>query len=327
MRAIVIKKPGGPEALALEIRPDPTPAVDQVLIEVKAFGLNQAEIHFRSGAWGNAAEITGIECVGVVRHDPGNQFRPGDKVAAIVGGMGRDLNGSYAELVVVPSSNVVSIKSDLPWETLAAIPESYATAWTALIGILHLSANQTLLVRGATSALGQAAVNIAVNLGARVIATTRKSERASLLYGLGAHEVILETTALAMRIREDHRAGIDAVLDIIGNSTTLDSLAALRRGGTVCQVGFLGGGGSLTLEPVFQIPGGRYLTTFASALTLGSAEFPLCEIPFQQIVDFVAAGAYEALPHRVFGFEEIQEAHRVMESGTQLGKMVVVIRA
>jgi NADPH:quinone reductase len=323
MRAIVIKQYGGPEVLHVERRPDPIPAPDQVLIEVKAFGLNHAEVYFRSGAWGEVAEITGIECVGTVRHDPGKQFRGGEKVAAIVGGLGRNLNGSYAELVAVPRSNVVAIKSDLPWETLAAIPESYATAWTALMGILKVGAGHTVLIRGATSALGQAAVNIAAAADARVIATTRKSDRAPLLRELGAHEVLTECLDLSRRIRDAHPDGIDAVLDIVGNTTVLDSLSALRRGGAVCEVGFLGGGGPLTLEPVFQVPSGRHLTTFASALVTGSAEFPLSEIPFQAIVDRVAAGQYKAKPARVFRFDQIQEAHRAMEAGAFSGKLVV----
>lgn len=325
MRAIVIKEYGGPEVLVVEQRPDPTPTADQVLVEVKAFGLNHAEIYFRSGTWGDVAEITGIECVGLVREDPGTQFRRGEKVIAIVGGMGRNLNGSYAELVAVPRNNVTAIKSDLAWEALAAIPESYATAWTSLIGILQLKAGDTALIRGATSALGQAGINIAVNLGARVIATTRRTERAALLRGLGAHEVLVETPELSKSIRESHPQGIDAALDIVGNSTVLDSLAALRRAGRACQVGFLGGGPPLTVEPVFQIPSGRHLTTFASAIVTGSPEFPLSEIPFQEIVNRVAAGTYKAKPARVFRFEEIRKAHRTMEAGAQPGKMVVLV--
>ena len=222
MRAIVIKHHGGPEVLAVEQRPDPTPTPDQVLIDVKAFGLNHAEVYFRSGAWGEVAEITGIECVGTVRVDPGKQLQRGQKVAAIVGGLGRTLNGSYAERVAVPRSNVVAFESDLPWETLAAIPESYCTAWTALIGILEVNAGNTVLIRGATSALGQAAVNIAAGAGARVIATTRKEERAPLLRKIGAHEVLIESPQLSNRVRASHPEGVDAVLDILGNTTALD---------------------------------------------------------------------------------------------------------
>src|SRR5215475_10354060 len=122
MRAIVIKQYGGPEVLAIEERPDPKPESGQVVIEVKAFGLNHAEVYFRKGAWGDVAEISGIECVGLVKADPAGVFSPGQKVLALVGGLGRSRNGSYAELVAVPSTNVVAIDTTLPWEELAAIP-------------------------------------------------------------------------------------------------------------------------------------------------------------------------------------------------------------
>jgi NADPH:quinone reductase len=243
MRAIVIKEYGGPEVLAIEERPDPKAKPGEVVIEVKAFGLNHAEVYFRKGAWGDVAEITGIECVGLVKDNPEGRFLPGQKVAAVVGGMGRSRNGSYAELTSVPTTNVVAINTDLPWEDLAAIPESYITAWTGIEGILSLTKGQTIAIRGATSALGQAAVNIAAHLGAHVIATTRNSAREDLLKRLGAEEVLIESAGLSGTVLERHLGGIDAVLDIVGNTTVLDSLAMLRRNGRVCQVGFLGGGG------------------------------------------------------------------------------------
>jgi NADPH:quinone reductase-like Zn-dependent oxidoreductase len=323
MRAIVIKRYGGPEVLALEERPDPKPEPGHVLIEVRAFGLNHAEIYFRKGAWGDVAEISGIECAGVVRADPDGRLTPGQRVIAMVGGLGRSLDGSYAELTNVPASNVAAVTTDLPWEELAAIPESYATAWTSLCGILAIAPGQTVMIRGATSALGQAAVNVAAQVGATVVATTRQSSRAAMLEGLGANEVLLEAAELSKVLRERHPHGIDAVLDIVGNSTILDSLAMLRRSGHACLVGFLGGGGPLTLEPVFQMPSGRHLSVFASALVTGTPEFQLAEIPMQTIVDRVAAGAYKAKPVRVFRFDEIAAAHRLMESGEANGKIVV----
>jgi NADPH:quinone reductase len=325
MRAIVIKQYGGPDVLAIEERPDPRPKAGHVVIEVKAFGLNHAEVYFRQGAWGDVAEISGIECVGLVRSDPDGRFAAGQKVMAIVGGMGRSLDGSYAELVRVPASNVAAVTSDLPWEALAAIPESYATAWTALIGILALAPDQTVAIRGATSALGQAAVNIAAAAGARVLATTRNASRTAMLESLGASEVLLEAPDLASKLRERLPQGIDAVLDIVGNTTILDSLALLRRGGHACLVGFLGGGGPLALEPVFQIPSGRQLSVFASALVMGTPDFPLSEIPFQTIVERVAAGAYKAKPAQVLRFDQIQAGHRLMETGGAGGKIVVTI--
>lgn len=324
MRAIVIKRYGDPEVLQIEERPDPQPQPGHVVIDVKAFGLNHAEIYFRKGLWGDVAEISGIECVGVVRSDPDGCFVPGRKVMALVGGLGRSI-GSYAEQVCVPSSNVIAVDTDLPWEDLAAIPESYATAWTALVGILALTKDQVVAIRGASSALGQAAVNIAAHAGARVIATIRNPARAALLERLGAKEVMLESLELAKRMHERHPQGIDAVLDIVGNTTMLDSLAMLRRGGRACMVGFLGGGDPVSVEPVFQIPSGRHLTVFASALVTGTPEFSLDEIPFQAIVDRAAAGLYRAKPAKVFAFDDIQDGHRLMEAHGAGGKIVVRI--
>jgi len=323
MKAIIITRYGGPEVLEIQQRPDPEPTPGQVIIEVRAFGLNHAEVYFRRGIWGDVAEITGIECVGVVKADPEGRFRKGESVLAVVGGMGRNLNGSYAELVSVPTSNVAAVTSDLKWEDLAAIPESYATAWTALFGILKVESGQTVIIRGATSALGQAAVNLASHAGVRVVATTRNANRAAMLQRLGASDILIEATDLSRGVRKRYHQGVDAVLDIVGNTTVLDSLTMLRRGGGACVVGFLGGGGPLSVEPVLQIPSGRFLSVFASALVTGSSEFPLSEIPFQDIVDRVAAGTYKAKPARVFGFDDIQLAHRVIESGEAGGKLVV----
>jgi NADPH:quinone reductase-like Zn-dependent oxidoreductase len=133
----------------------------------------------------------------------------------------------------------------------------------------------------------------------------------------------LESPELSKRLRERHPHGIDGVLDIVGNTTVLDSLAMLRRGGHACLVGFLGGGGPLALEPVFQMPSGVHLSVFASALVTGAPAFPLSEIPFQAIVDRVAQGAYRAKPAKVSRFEDIQDAHRLMESNEAGGKIVV----
>ncbi|TWB82367.1 NADPH:quinone reductase-like Zn-dependent oxidoreductase [Nitrospirillum amazonense] len=323
MKAIVIKQYGGPEVLAIEERPDPVARAGHVLIEVKAFGLNHAEIYFRRGAWGEVAEISGIECAGLVRSDPSGQFRPGQTVVGLVGGMGRSLNGSYAELTLVPVSNVVAVETDLSWEDLAALPESYATAWSAIISILKLKRGQTLVIRGATSALGQAAVNIAADLGVLAIGTTRRYARAGLIEAAGAHAAMIEGPELSTTLRREHKDGVDAVLDIVGNSTVLDSLAMLKRDGEVCLIGFLGGGEPLSLQPVFNIPSGRRLSVFASALVLGGSEFPLSEVPFQSLIDKATSGAYRATPAHVFGFDDIREAHSLMESGDAKGKIVV----
>ncbi|WP_203974547.1 zinc-binding alcohol dehydrogenase family protein [Planotetraspora silvatica] len=322
MRAIVIERFGGPDCLVYAELPEPEPMSGQVVIEVKAFGLNHAEMHMRRGEWAEAAKVSGIECVGLVKACPGGEFPVGAKVAALMGGLGRTIDGSYAEYTRAPASNVALIESDLPWAELAAIPETYATAWTCLFRNLEVAQGQTLVIRGATSAFGQAAVNLAVNAGARVIATTRDRGRFALLEDLGADRGELEGPELSQRIAEAKR--IDAVLDLVGNSTILDSLAMLRRGGRACLAGWLGGLGPIAdFNPLLQMASGVYLTFFAS-FVFGTPGFPLSDVPLQAIAEQVAAGRLKAKPSRVFGFEEIREAHRVMEAGEAAGKMVVV---
>jgi len=327
MRAIIRKDYGGPEQLQLRDRPEPEMSPGSVVVHVRALGLNHAEIYFRMGLWGEVAEISGIECVGEVKADPSGRLKPGQKVLALMGGMGRSINGSYAEYVNVPAAHVVPIDSTLSWEELAALPESYATAWISLHRNLELAAGQTVLIRGATSALGQAAVNIARAAGARVIATTRNPNRQATLEGIGAEQVLLDAPDLAGRVRRQIPSGIDAVLEIIGNTTLLDSLAMVRPGGRVCMVGFLGGADPiLKFDPLLHLPSGVHLSFFASAFVFGTPEYPLSEIPFQEMVNHAATGRYRAKPAKIFRLEEMQDAHRLMESGQANGKIVVTLR-
>ena len=324
MRAIVIKEFGGPEQLVMQELPDPKPKADHVIIEVKAFGINRAETYMRKGAWSEAAKVSGVECVGLVRSDASGKFVAGQKVAAILGGMGLTINGSYAELTQVPTTNVMPFESDLPWEELAAIPESYSTVWACLHDNLALKKGQTLLIRGATSPMGQAALNVAANIGAHVIATTRKVERFPLLRSLGAKETLLETPALSKQVRELHPKGVDAVLELVGNSVLLDSLSAVKRGGHLCLAGFVGGLAPLVdFNPLRQMPSGVHFSFFGSFL-FGTPDFPL-DVPLQRIIDRIEDGTYKAKPAKIFGFHEIQDAHRLMESYEAAGKIVVRI--
>ena len=323
MRAIIIKKFGGTDGLAIENLPDPVPHHGQVLIQVKAFGINHAETHMRKGEWAEAAKVSGIECVGLVKTCPGGEFVEGTKVAAFMGGMGRTINGSYAELTCVPVTNVIGVTTGLPWEEFAVLPESYATAWTCLRRNLEIEKGQKLVIRGATSALGRAAVNIACDAGAHVIATTRKKERFETLKALGAERTEIEVPNLSAHIADNGK--IDAVLDLVGNSTFMDSLRMLRRGGRMCLAGWLGGLEPVTnFNPLLQMPSGVYFTFFAS-FAFGTPGFPATDVPLQEIADKAASGVYKAKPSRVFRFDDIREAHEAMESNQANGKLVVVV--
>ncbi len=323
MKAIVISEYGGPEKLVIQDLPVASPGTDQVLVEVKAFGVNRAETYMRKGAWGEVARVSGIECVGVVREDPSGKLAKGQKVTALMGGMGRTINGSYAELTCAPASNVIPLSSSLVWEELAAVPESYSTAWTCLHDNMHLQNGHVVFVRGGTSALGQAAINIAANTqGVSVITSTRRQERADYLKGLGAAHVLIEEPALKEEMRKLCPDGVDSVLDLVGNTTLLDSLAMVRKGGYVCNAGFLGGPDPLQFNPLTQMPSGVNLNFFGS-FVYGTKNFPLSSVPLQRIVDRVGAGIYRAKPAKVFDFTDIVKAHELMESNSSCGKIVV----
>ncbi|WP_405016524.1 zinc-binding dehydrogenase [Kitasatospora sp. NBC_00070] len=325
MQAIVISAHGGPEVLTRTELPDPVPAAGEVLIRVKAFGLNHAEAYMRSGAWGKVAAVPGIECAGVVEAAPSGELPVGTRVVAILGGMGRTRNGSYAELVTVPATNVVAVHSALDWAELAAVPEVYATAWSGLFGNLDLRPGETLLVRGATSSLGQAAVDLAVDHGATVLATTRNPAHVPLLKALGASDVLIDDGALASQVRE-REISVDAVFDIVGNSVLRDSLALVRPRGRVCQLGFLGGFEPVPdFAPLTDLPSGVLLSFFGSAFVLGTPAFPLTDVPLDEIYAKIAAGTLRARPTRVYRFDQIVEAHRAMDAGEALGKMVVTV--
>ena len=139
MRAIVLEGFGGYDKLVYKDIPEPEPMAGHVVIQVKAFGVNHAEMHMRRGEWAENADVIGLECVGIVKSCPGGEFPVGAKVAAMMGGMGRTINGSYAEYTRVPVDVVTLINVDMPWTELAALPESYATAWTCLFRNLEIA--------------------------------------------------------------------------------------------------------------------------------------------------------------------------------------------
>ncbi|PWY79141.1 alcohol dehydrogenase zinc-binding domain protein [Aspergillus heteromorphus CBS 117.55] len=324
MKAVVIEKFGGPDSLVIKEIPKPEPKLGEVVLRVKAFGVNHAEMHMRKGEWAEWMPVSGIECVGVVAACPGGEFEEGAPVASLMGGLGRTINGSYAEYTRVRASNVVALgpaASELGWHQLAAIPESYATAWTCLFRNLNLQSGQKILIRGATSAFGQAALNLAVEKGAHVIATSRKRERFAHLKSLGADRAEIEGPNLSDRLPEK----FDAVLDLIGNSTVVDSLKMVRRDGRVCLAGFLGGLAPIQdFNPLLQMASGVHFSFFGS-FVFGTPEFPLSDVPLQSIVNMVADRKFQAEPSQVFKFHEIREAHRIMEANEANGKLVVVV--
>jgi len=182
-----------------------------------------------------------------------------------------------------------------------------------------------VLVRAATSALGQAALGLARHAGATVVASVRHAHRAGVALAKGAHRVLVEGPGLADGLKALAPGGVDAVLDLVGTTTLLESLRLARRGGWVCMAGFVGGGGPVErLDPLLHLPSGRRLSFFASAFVYGTQDYPLAEVPLQRIVDLVEAGVLDAAPARLFAFDEIRHVHELLDAEAAGGKRVVL---
>jgi NADPH:quinone reductase-like Zn-dependent oxidoreductase len=323
MRAVVIREAGAPQVLRIENYPVPVPNAEQVLIRVEAFGLNRSEMFTRQGHSPDVTfpRILGIEAVGIVAAAPGGQFDVGDKVATVMGGMGRAFDGGYAEYVCVPAGQTRTFRSDLPWRTLGALPEMLQTAWGALFRGLRLQRGERLLIRGGTTSIGLAAAAIAKAYGAQVAATSRNPLSKSLVRGAGADHFLVDTGTIATAVHGLWDGGADKVLELVGTGTLTDSLAAVREPGIVCMTGMVGDRWSLAdFTPMDVIPTGVSLTTYSG----GVDDF--MALPFQSLIDQVEAGKMPVRIGKVFKLDDIVEAHRLMESNQAGGKMVVVTR-
>jgi NADPH:quinone reductase-like Zn-dependent oxidoreductase len=321
MRAAVIRKAGPPEVLKVESIPVPVPSIDQVLVRVRAFGINRSELFTRRGVSPDVSfpRVLGIEAVGEIASAPGEQFKPGETVATAMGGMGRQFDGGYAEYVCVPATQVQAIRTSLGWETLGALPEMLQTAWGSLFRALRLAPGERLLVRGGTTSVGLAAATIAKAHGATVISTSRSPARANLLRAAGADEVVIDTGAIAHVIQALSGGGADKVLELIGTTTLVDSLRCAREPGIVCMMGMVGDKWSFdNFSPMDVIPTAVCLTTYDG----GAADF--MRTPLQQLVEKVEDGTLRVHVGKVFRLDEISKAHRLMEENSAGGKIVVL---
>ncbi|MCR4951575.1 MAG: zinc-binding dehydrogenase [Solobacterium sp.] len=314
MKAVLLDKITEGKDIVFSEVPVPEVRPGWVLVKVKAFGLNHSEKLLRLNEiradYIRKPVIPGIECIGEIADPSDSGLAAGQKAAALMGGMGRSFDGSYAEYALLPKRIVFPIDSDLPWEALGAVPETYFTAWGSLFECLRLTADDTLLIRGATCALGYAAMQIAKALGCRTIASTHKESKLPLI--AQADESVIDDGKLTGRVH-----GVTKVLDLIGPRSLKDTLTAVEKGGIVCQTGILGGVYALNgFDPIKDIPNGVYLTGFFS------------NYPTQQVMDEIFSFLNEKklvpVSGEVFHFDHIRDAIEAQDTGRVNGKIVVV---
>ena len=313
MKAVVLTGPVRGDEVRLAECPIPKACPGWVLVMVKAFGMNHSEQILRQGEiqadYIQKPIIPGIECVGEIADPSDSSFKKGQKVAALMGGMGRSFNGSYGEYALLPVHHVFSVVSSLSWIELAAVPETYFTAWGSLFEGLDLKPSDTLLIRGATCALGYAAIQIGKALGCKVIATTHREKKLPLLKE--ADQAVLDSGELAGRL-----LGVTKALELVGPKTLGDTLNCMEKGGIVCNTGILGGiYGIRYFDPIKFIPNGVYLTGFHS------------NWPSQKVMDeiFTFLEEHELTPclGKAFPFPSVREACIAQDQGTVEGKIVV----
>ena len=320
MRAFVIEEPGGPEKLELREIPRPEPRNGWVLIQNRAFGLNRSEWFTRRGQSPDVhfPRVLGIECVGEVVSSPGSSLSPGMRVAAMMGGMGRDFDGSYAEFVLVPRQHVFPLETKLDWKILGALPEMLQTVHGSLHTGLEIERAENLLVRGGTSSIGFATIALAQAAGLELTATTRSVTKADELVAAGATHVLVDDGSIADQARAIYPNGFDRVLELVGATTLLDSLQAVRRGGIVCMTGILGGAWVIPeFRPMVDVPTGVKLTSYAGEST------DLTPAQLQDYVSLVESGELKPKLGPSFPFAKLREAHTTMDENMALGKIVM----
>ena len=321
MKAVVIEEYGGPEVLRLRDMPEPTLLPAQVLVEVRAAGVNRGDLQRREGGSGPDQEplplVVGWEVAGVVRATGEfiQHVRPGDRVVAIVTG------GGYAELAAPVGMATLPIPDSLSFEEAAGIPVSFLTAWFALVRRAALRGGETVLVQAAGSGVGTAGVQIARQRGGRVIATAGSDDKLARIRELGAHETInYRTTDFAQAVRQlTGGRGVNVVLETVGGETLIRSIELLAPGGRLVSVGNSSNqsgliDSGLLMEKDISLLG---LYLGSELMTSGALD------EFAKVVDLCARGELKVIIDRVLPLAEAAQAHQILIDRTNFGKVIL----
>lgn len=329
MRAIQISRPGAADVLEMVDRPAPTPGPGEVLIAVEAAGVNRPDLMQREGQYPppkGATDIPGLEAAGRIvalgsgapRSASGRVWQIGDAVCALVPG------GGYAEQCVAPGLTCLPVPNGLSMIEAAALPETFFTVWTNVFDRGHLRAGEWLLVHGGTSGIGTTAIQLATIRGAHVIATAGTAEKCEACVTLGAHAAINyhnEDFADRVKILTEHR-GVDVILDIVGGDYTARNLSCLAREGRLVQIGLMGGAAAtISLAPILL----RRLTITGSTLRIRTPEEKgtIAEALERDVWPLLSDGRVRPVIHSTFTLDHAADAHRALESGHVVGKVVL----
>ena len=324
MLAIHIREPGGPEVLTPVERPIPTPGAGDVLIHVVAAGVNRPDVAQRQGKYPpppGAPDIPGLEVAGTVEQVGAGveDWRAGDHVCALVAG------GGYAEHCVAPAPQCLPIPRGMSAVDAAAIPETFFTVWTNVFDRGRLTAGDSLLVHGGSSGIGTTAIQLAHAFGASVFATAGSAEKCAACERLGATRAInyRDEDFVAVTREATGGRGIDVILDMVGGDYFPRNMEALAMGGRLVQIATLGGPKSqIFLPAVMQ----RRLTNTGSTLRPRSVaeKGAIAQALRQQVWPLLDDGRVRPIIYKTFPIRAAADAHRLMESGAHIGKIVLV---
>jgi putative PIG3 family NAD(P)H quinone oxidoreductase len=325
MRAIVIDKPGGPEALVWSEVPDPVPGPGEVLIDVVASAVNRADLLQRQGFYNpppGASPYLGLECSGRIAGVGAgvSGFVVGDAVCALLSG------GGYAEKVVVPAGQVLPVPHKLSVVDAAGLMETVCTVWSNVFMLAGLQAGETFLVHGGASGIGTMAIQLAHQLGARVFATAGSADKLDLCRELGADVAVnYRDEDFVERVREstDGR-GVDVILDNMGASYLERNVAALAVGGRLAVIGLQGGvKGELNLSTLLM----KRATIRATSLRARPSEekAAIVDSVRSAVWPLIESGRVRVVVDRTVPIAEAPEAHRVVEAGEHAGKVLLTV--
>lgn len=324
MRAIVFDEFGGPEVLRLADAPLPVVRAGDLLVRVEAIGINRADLNHRRGAYGRAdfgdSTLMGLEMAGrVAAMGPAaSGFAIGDQVMGIVGG------GAYADFVRIDHGMAMRVPDGLDPVGAAAIPEAFVTAHEALVHLASLASGETVLIQGASGGIGTAAVQVAQALGARVIYGARAANEAAMRSLGGAERVDpREGDMLARLGAATNGRGVDVILDCIGAPLFHDHVTALADGGRLVQIGLLGGSDDARL-PIDQLMFRRLKLMGSVMKSRTAADKAAMTRRFaDRWLSSFTDGRLRPVVACTFPIDEAAEAHRAMEAGGLVGKIVL----